>query len=210
MSAIRVVIVDDHPMVRAGLRALLEESTEVAVVGEASDGTQIEDLVAWTEAEVVLMDLSMPRVDGVTATKRIAVAAPGVSVVALTSLTDRARVRAAMSAGAVGYVLKDSEPEDLLQAIAAAAAGNVPIDPRVAGALLPIEEREATPSAAVLSAREQEVLTLVARGLANKQIASRLGISEATVKAHLGSVFRQIGVADRTSAALWARDHGLG
>jgi DNA-binding NarL/FixJ family response regulator len=129
---------------------------------------------------------------------------PDTKVVVLTSFSDRARVSEALAAGAVGYQLKDCEPAELLGAVRAAAAGNVPLDPRVARVLLP--EPSGRPSDA-LSPRELEVLRLVAAGMANKQIARALGISERTVKAHLGRVFRQLGVADRTSAALWARDH---
>ena len=123
----------------------------------------------------------------------------------LTSFSDRERVSDAMAAGAVGYQLKDCEPADLLAAVRAAGAGHVPIDPRVAGILLP--DTSGGRPEDLISPREIEVLLLVAQGLANKQIGRRLGISERTVKAHLGRVFRQIGVADRTSAALWARDH---
>jgi DNA-binding NarL/FixJ family response regulator len=129
---------------------------------------------------------------------------PEVRVVVLTSFSDRERVADALEAGAVGYQLKDCEPAELLAAVRAAAAGHVPIDPRVARVLLPGASSRPQDQ---LSPREAEVLRLVARGLANKQVARALGITERTVKAHLGRVFRQIGVADRTSAALWARDH---
>ena len=126
-------------------------------------------------------------------------------VVVLTSFADQPRVQAALAAGAVGYLLKDSDPRDVISAVRQAAAGHVPIDARVAQALLPGSQ---TPAAGhTLSGREAEVLSLVAQGMANKQIARQLGISERTVKAPLGKVFRQIGVADRTSAALWAREH---
>jgi DNA-binding NarL/FixJ family response regulator len=126
----------------------------------------------------------------------------------LTSFSDRPRVAEALAAGAVGYLLKDSEPDQVLAAIRAAAAGHAPLDPRVARALLPTAGNRS--GADGLSGREAEVLGLVAEGLANKQIARRLGISERTVKVHLGSVFRRLGVTDRTSAALWAREHGYG
>jgi DNA-binding NarL/FixJ family response regulator len=125
-------------------------------------------------------------------------------VVVLTSFADRQRVSDAVRAGAVGYLLKDCTPEELVAAVRAAAAGHVPLDPRVAGALLP---SRTDPPEEVLSEREQEVLLLAAQGLANKQIGRRLGISESTVKVHLGNIYRRIGVTDRTSAALWARDH---
>ena len=203
---IRVVLVDDHPLVRAGIRALVEAAGDIEVVAEAADGQAAVDSVTGLREppDVVLMDLSMPGVDGVTATRRLSDAGAGGAVVVLTSFADLARVAEALEAGAVGYLLKDSEPADLLAGIRAAAAGHAPLDPRVARALLPTR---APAPGADLSDREREVLALVAHGLANKQIATRLGITERTVKVHLGSVFRRIGVADRTSAALWAREH---
>lgn len=201
---IRVLVVDDHAMVRAGLTTLLEAEGDIAVVGSAGDGAAAVDAAADSLPDVVLMDLSMPVVDGAEATRRVLAAVPDTKVVVLTSFSDRARVSEALAAGAVGYQLKDCEPAELLGAVRAAAAGNVPLDPRVARVLLP--DPTGRP-ADVLSPREREVLRLVAAGMANKQIARALGISERTVKAHLGKVFRQLGVVDRTSAALWARDH---
>ncbi len=211
---ITVAIVDDHPLVRAGLRSMLETAPDIEVVGEASDGDEVLALVAQHDPRVVLMDLSMPRMGGTDATRALRSAGVDARVVVLTSYSDRSRVQSALAAGAVGYLLKDSEPHDLIAGVRAAARGHVPIDPRVAGALLPSEDspapaRAAGPEAAGLSQRECEVLAEVARGHANKQIAKRLGITEGTVKAHLGNIYRQIGVLDRTSAALWARDHGL-
>lgn len=204
---ITILLVDDHQLVRAGLRALLESVDDLRVVGEAGDGDAAVDLAVAERPDVVLMDLSMPRVDGVEATRRLAAAGVDTRVVVLTSFADQPRVQAALAAGAVGYLLKDSDPRDVISAVRQAAAGHVPIDARVAQALLPGSQ---TPAAGhTLSGREAEVLSLVAQGMANKQIARQLGISERTVKAHLGKVFRQIGVADRTSAALWARDHGV-
>jgi DNA-binding NarL/FixJ family response regulator len=201
----RVLVVDDHQMVRAGLVTLLGATEDVTVVGQAADGSEAVVLAAELTPDVVLMDLSMPVLDGVEATRQMVTAVPGVRVVVLTSFSDRARVTDALAAGAIGYLLKDCEPPDLLAAIRAAAAGHVPLDPRVAGALLPSPGGGRPEDA--LSPRELEVLRLVADGRANKQIARQLGISERTVKAHLGRVFRQLGVGDRTSAALWARDH---
>ncbi|HRB98642.1 MAG TPA: response regulator transcription factor [Dermatophilaceae bacterium] len=202
---ITILLVDDHQLVRAGLRALLESVDDLRVVGEAGDGDAAVDLAVAERPDVVLMDLSMPRVDGVEATRRLAAAGVDTRVVVLTSFADQPRVQAALAAGAVGYLLKDSDPRDVISAVRQAAAGHVPIDARVAQALLPGSQ---TPAAGhTLSGREAEVLSLVAQGMANKQIARQLGISERTVKAHLGKVFRQIGVADRTSAALWAREH---
>jgi DNA-binding NarL/FixJ family response regulator len=200
-----VVVVDDHQMVRAGLLALLESSGDVTVVGQAVDGADAVRVVTQLRPDVVLMDLSMPVMDCVEATRQVVAGVPGARVVVLTSFSDRARVNDALAAGAIGYLLKDCEPPELLAAVRAAAAGHVPLDPRVAGALLPSAGASRPQDA--LSPREQQVLRLVAEGRANKQIARELGISERTVKAHLGRVFRQVGVGDRTSAALWARDH---
>ena len=200
----RVLLVDDHAMVRAGIAAMLSVTDDLEVVGQATDGAAAVAAANECSPDVVLMDLSMPGVDGVEATRQILTDHPDVRIVVLTSFSDRDRVSDALAAGAVGYQLKDCEPADLLAAVRAAAAGHVPIDARVAGVLLP------TPGGRpedLISAREVEVLQLVTQGLANKQIGRRLGISERTVKAHLGRIFRQIGVADRTSAALWARDH---
>ena len=180
------------------------------MVGEARDGAEAVASASGTGPDVVLMDLSMPGVDGVEATRTLLAADPGARVLVLTSFSDRERVREVLAAGAIGYVLKDCEPAELVAAVRSAAKGHVPLDPRVAGALLPSPGDGATPSADAgggLSPRETEVLRLVAQGLANKQIARALGITERTVKAHLGRVFREIGVLDRTSAALWARDH---
>ena len=208
---IGVLLVDDHPLVRAGMRTLIETgATDIDVVGEAADGEAAVSTIAASArpADVVLMDLSMPGVDGITATRRLMEGGYAGAVVVLTSFSDRPRVAEALAAGAVGYLLKDSEPGEVLAAIRAAAAGYAPLDPRVARILLPADpSRSGAPG---LSGREAEVLGLVAEGLANKQIARRLGISERTVKVHLGSVFRRLGVSDRTSAAIWAREHGFG
>ncbi len=201
---IRVVLVDDHQLLRTGLASLLEAADDVTVVGEAGDGEQALAVLAEVpDVDVVLMDLSMPVLDGVAATGRVRAEYPEVRVVVLSSFAEHMRVRDAVSAGAVGYVLKDSTPDELIAAIRAAAGGNAPLDPRVAGALLPGTSEPAS----LLSARETEVLQLAAQGLPNKQIARSLGIAERTVKVHLGNVFRSIGVRDRTSAALWAREH---
>ena len=202
-----VVVVDDHRLVRAGLRTIIDASSDLRVVGEAGDGAEAVAVVGEVAPDVVLMDLSMPGVDGIEAIRRLRATGATPPVVVLTSFAEADRVRDAVEAGAIGYLLKDSEPGDVLDAVRAAAAGHAPLDPRVARALLPSAERR--PSGPALSDREREVLAHVARGQANKQIARALGISERTVKAHLGNVFRQLGVGDRTSAALWARDHGI-
>ena len=209
---IRVLLVDDHQLVRAGVTTLLQSDPEITVVGEARNGREAVESVQGLGPDVVLMDLSMPEMDGVEATRAVLARQPATKVLVLTSFSDRQRVKEVLAAGAIGYVLKDSEPADLLAAVHAAARGHVPIDPRVAAALLPGSAGGTAGSGAAdgLSPRETEVLRLVAQGLANKQIARALGITERTVKAHLGRVFREIGVLDRTSAALWARDNLTG
>jgi DNA-binding NarL/FixJ family response regulator len=152
------------------------------------------------------MDLEMPGKDGIQATREVLAHRPATAVVILTSFSDRERILAALDAGAVGYLLKDVQPDELARAIAAAAGGQAPLDPRAARELL-VGRRTAAPT---LTAREEEVLELLAAGLPNKLIARRLAISERTVKGHLTHVFERIGVTDRTQAALWAREHGLG
>jgi len=202
---IRVLLADDHRLVRAGLAGLLSTAPDIEVVGEAADGRQAVELAGTTGPDVILMDLSMPVLDGIEATRQILDAAPSIRVIALTSFADQDKVSDMLASGAVGYLLKDSEPADLLAAVRSASAGGAPLDPRVAIALLP--NRQPTSVVDQLSLREREVLALASKGLANKQIGRTLGIAERTVKVHLGNVFRRIGVSDRTSAALWARDN---
>jgi DNA-binding NarL/FixJ family response regulator len=201
---IALLLVDDHQMVRAGLATLLDATDDIVVVGQAGDGQAAVEAARHTMPDVVLMDLSMPVLDGVAATRQVLADRPEVKVVVLTSFSDRDRVTEALSAGAIGYLLKDCDPAELLAAVRSAAAGHAPLDPRVARVLLPTGESRPQDN---LSPREIEVLRLVAQGLANKQIGRRLGITERTVKAHLGRVFRVLDVADRTSAALWAHRH---
>lgn len=204
---IRVVIADDHNVVRAGLEQLLGASEDVEIVAAASNGQEAVDLCLEQAPDVVLMDLNMPVLDGIQATRRIHEALPNTRVVVLTSFSDRERILDALDAGAIGYLLKDAEPEELIQGIRAAARGESPLAPKAAGAVL--QARVDRRPGEELSTREREILVLLGSGLANKQIARRLGISEKTVKVHLTSVFRRIGVEDRTQAALWAERHGL-
>lgn len=204
---IRVVLADDHPLARAGLQQLLGALDGIDVVGVASDGAEAVEVSVARDPDVVLMDLEMPGTDGITATRRLHQRQARAAVIVLTSFSDRDRILAALDAGAVGYLLKDAEPRELERAIAAAARGEAPLDPRAARELLVARDRPG--GGPQLSDRESEVLTLVAQGLPNKLIARRLGITERTVKGHLTHVFEQIGVTDRTQAALWARDHGL-
>jgi DNA-binding NarL/FixJ family response regulator len=204
---IRVVVVDDHTIVRNGLVQLLGSDPELEVVGAAGDGEAAVILCLEQRPDVALMDLSMPGMGGVDATRRIAEQGNGVQVVVLTSFADRERVLDALKAGAIGYLLKDAEPEELIRAIHAAARGESPLDPRAARTMLAAQQ---TPGPLeLLTERERQVLALVAEGLPNKQIGRRLEISEKTVKAHLTSAFRAIGVDDRMQAGLWARRHGL-
>jgi DNA-binding NarL/FixJ family response regulator len=204
---IRVLIADDHALVRAGIEQTLDGIEGLELVGSARGGAHAVELALERRPDVVLMDLEMPEVDGIEATRRIVDSCPGARVVVLTAFSDRPRILRALDAGASGYLLKDAEPEELLAGVRAAAAGDAPLDPKAARTVL-VERRERQP-AEELTEREREVLFLLAGGLANKQIARRLAISEKTVKAHLTSVFRRIGVFDRTQAALWAERHGL-
>jgi len=205
---IRVVIVDDHAVVRAGLEQLLNGESDLEVVGTAASGDEGVALVREQRPDVVLMDLQMPGVDGVSATRTI-VGEGLADVLVLTSYSDAERIVGALDAGALGYLLKDAEPDEVLRGIRSVARGESPINPRAARELLGAR-RTTGPSTADLTRRETEVLGLVRQGLANKQIARRLGISERTVKAHLTSAFQRIGVVDRTQAALWAERNGLG
>ena len=203
---IDVLIAEDHSVVRGGLVELLGVTDDLEVVGTAADGAEAIELARELRPDVVLMDISMPGVDGIRATGSILEAEPEARVVMLTAFSDRDRVVAALDAGAIGYLLKDAEPQEVLDAIRAAARGEAPLAPRAARELLAARSEE---QRADLSKREREVLVLVAEGLPNKLIARRLEISEKTVKAHLTSVFQRIGVSDRTQAALWAQRHGL-
>ncbi len=203
---IRVVLVDDHAVVRSGLAQLLSGADDIEVVGQAGDGAEGVEVVRRTHPDVIVMDLQMPGVDGVEATRRIVAEQLGGEVVVLTSFSDNARIVAALDAGAVGYLLKDADPEDVLGGVRAVSRGESPLHPRVARQLL-TARGVPTPGGVQLTPREAEVLDLVRAGLANKQIARRLSISERTVKAHLTSVFQRIGVVDRTQAALWAERH---
>lgn len=209
---IRVVVADDHAVVRSGLSGLIGSTDDLEVVGVARDGSEAVALVRAHGPDVVVMDLQMPVLDGVEATRAIVAEQLGAEVLVLTSFSDHARIDAAIEAGAVGYLLKDAEPEVLLDGIRAVARGESPLDPRAARRLLARAAGaapQAAPADADLSPREAEVLALVVEGLLNKQIAQRLGITERTVKAHLTSAYQRIGVADRTQAALWAARHEL-
>lgn len=204
---IRIVIADDHKVVRTGLEQLMDTFDDVDLVGSGANGEEAIALCREIEPDVALLDLAMPVVDGIEATRRIKAARPSTNVVVFTSFSDRDRILQALDAGAIGYLLKDTEPDELHRGIQAAARGESPLAPKAAAQVL--AARAGTGSTDELSEREREVLLLVADGLANKQIARRLGISEKTVKGHLTRVFQTIGVADRTQAALWAERNGL-
>jgi DNA-binding NarL/FixJ family response regulator len=202
---IRVVIVDDHAVVRSGLELLLAATDDLELVGSAEDGDRAAGVVADVRPDVVVMDLSMPMVGGVEATEALRRAHPTCRVLILTSFGGRDSVLDAINAGADGYVLKHSDPRELLAAIRAVHEGGAPLDPMAGRALL--ESRRASPVTVSLTERETEVLTAVREGLSNKQIARRLAISEKTVKSHLGRIFQRLGVTDRTQAAVWASRH---
>jgi DNA-binding NarL/FixJ family response regulator len=204
---IRVLVADDHAIVRSGLTLLLASAKDLDVVGEASNGNEAVELVKELVPDVVLMDLSMPQLDGTEATRRIVATGLPTRVVALTSFSDQERITSTIDAGAAGYVLKDSAPDEIVRAVRAAAAGQSPLDPKAAQVLL--LARSGAGRAGELTSRESEVLALLAEGWSNRKIASRLGITDATVKAHLTRVFQALGVTDRTQAALWAHKHGF-
>lgn len=203
--SVRVMIVDDHPVVRRGLADVLEADAEIEVVGMFASAREAIAAIASVAPDVVLMDISMPGLDGIAATREVLRQRPATRVVILTSYAEEATVLSALDGGATGYLLKDAEPDEVIRGVHAAGRGEVPLAPRVARVML--GARRSSAPVEPLTARESEILSLVAEGLANKQIASRLGISEKTVKAHLGSVFQRLGVSSRTEAAIWARDH---
>jgi len=200
------MIVEDHPVARAGLAELLGAAEGIELVGAAGGGSEALELARSTPADVVLMDLSMPEMGGIEATRRLMELPDPPRVVVLTAFADRERILGALDAGAVGYLLKDAEPAEIFEGIRVAAEGDSPIAPRAARELVDARRER---SAVDLTDREREVLGLVADGLPNKLIARELEISEKTVKTHLTSIFNEIGVSDRTQAALWAQRHGM-
>ena len=204
---IRVLLADDHGVIRDGLGRLIASFDDIELVGAAADGAEAIRLSAELAPDVVLMDLDMPGVDGIEATKRVLEDRPRTAVLVLTSFSDRPRILGAIEAGACGYLLKDVAAEEVAEGIRAAARGESPLDPRAARTILTAQS-EPDPAAG-LSAREAEVLELLVEGLPNKLIARRLEISEKTVKTHLTAIFRTLGVTDRTQAALWAERSGF-
>ena len=205
-STIRVLITDDHPVVRAGLRGMLELESDIEIVGEASNGREALSLVGRLKPEVVLMDLQMPELDGVSATQQIRGSHPETHVLVLTTYDTDADITRAISAGAIGYLLKDAPRQELFHAIRSAARGESVLTPAVAARLM---DKMRSPIEESLSEREIEVLTEVADGKSNKEIADELFISEATVKTHLVHIFGKLGVADRTAAVTAALERGI-
>jgi NarL family two-component system response regulator LiaR len=204
---IRLVIADDHNVVRQALRLFLSLSSDLEVVGEAGDGAEAVRLVLELDPDVVLMDLVMPGMDGVTAIRAIREAGARAEIIALTSVTENATVLEAIRAGAVGYLLKNADGEELRRAVRGAAAREAQLSPEAAGAL--VSELRGAARKVDLSAREREVLQLIARGLANKEIALALSIGDRTVKFHVASLLAKLHVQSRTQAAMYAIRAGL-
>ena len=204
---IRVLVVDDHAVVREGLRTYLALQDGIEVVGEAADGEEALAAAERLRPDVILMDLVMPGLDGAGAMRELRRRRPAARVIVLTSYADDDRLLPAIQAGAAGYLLKNVQPAELARAVRAAHAGEALLDPSVAARLVEHLSREPPPER--LTPREHEVLELICRGLSNKLIARELGVSEKTVKAHVGHVLAKLGVSDRTQAALFAVRHGL-
>ena len=205
--SIRILIADDHSVVRQGLKMFLGLDPELEVVGEAANGEEAVRKAGELHPDVVLMDLLMPKMDGITATATIRRAQPDTEVIALTSVLEDATVVSAVRAGAIGYLLKDTQADELCGAIHAAAAGQVRLAPQAAARLMNEVRTPENPD--MLTEREIEVLRLLAQGQANKEIARSLHIAEKTVKTHVSHILAKLGVSDRTQAALYAVKQGL-
>ena len=211
---IRVCLVDDHAVVRRGLRGYLELVEDMEIVGEAADGQAALDMVAALVADgrapdVVLMDLLMPGTDGVTATGLLTQRCAGVAVVAMTSYSEADRIRGALEAGAAGYLLKDAEADEVVDAIRKAHHGQMPLGPAISRQLAHAFSAPGRVAHDALTAREHEVLLLLAAGLSNREIATRLSISERTARTHVSSILEKLGLRSRTQAALYAIQQGL-
>lgn len=211
---IRVLVADDHVVVRRGVAAFLEETSDIRVVAEAAEGaaalTEIQRLEsAGNPVHVVLTDLIMPGIDGIETTKLVRKRHPGVVVIVLTSFGEADRVRAALAAGAAGYVLKDAGVEELSAAIRAGRRGEIHLDAAVTRHLTSSLTRPAVPGY-LLTARERVVLGEVAAGRSNQEIADRLVLSERTVRTHVSNILAKLGLASRTQAAIWARENDIG
>ena len=207
---IRILVVDDHAVVREGLRAFLGLQPGFEIVGEAADGEEAVERAAQLDPDVILMDLVMPKLDGVSAMRALRRHSPRCRVIVLTSFLEDDRLLPALEAGAAGYLLKNSQPAELARAVRAAHSGEAIIDPTVAARLVhALSDRPQGSALDQLTGRERDVLTLIASGRSNKRIALELGISEKTVKTHVGHVLAKLGVTDRTQAAVLAVRHGL-
>lgn len=204
---ITVLLADDHGVMREGLGRLIDALDDLELVGTAADGGEAVERARALTPDVVVMDLDMPVLDGIEATRRVRVESPGTAVLVLTAFSDRRRILGALEAGACGYLLKDASSTEVADGIRAAARGESPLDPRAARTVL--SARTEPDPLDGLSPRERDVLALLVQGLPNKLIARRLEITEKTVKSHLTRVFREIGVTDRTQAALWAERRGF-
>ncbi len=205
-DAIRVLIVDDHAVVRQGLRAFLQTQDDLDVVGEAADGEEAVRRVRELVPEVVLMDLVMPKLDGIAAIREMRLLSPSTKVIVLTSFADDEKVFAAVKAGAAGYLLKDVQPQELGEAIRTVYRGEAQLHPTVAAKLMQevAESGRQRPALDSLTNREMDVLRLIARGMSNKEIARELGVAEKTVKTHVSNILQKLHLADRTQAALYA------
>lgn len=207
---IRILIADDHAVVRQGLRTFLDLQEEIDVVGEAVDGEDAIDSVERLAPDVVLMDLVMPGLGGIEAIRRIRERHPSTRVIVLTSFLEDEKVFPAVRAGAAGYLLKDVQPEELVRAIQIVHDGQALLHPAVAARLMEeVAQCDVRPAPDVLTPREREVLASLARGLSNKAIAREFGVAEKTVKTHVSNILGKLGVADRTQAALWAVREGV-
>ncbi len=213
MNSISVLVVDDHPMIRSGVRASLAQRREISIVGEAADGLEAVEKAQLMKPDVILMDLSMPHLDGLEATKRLAKAAPGSRILILTMHDDPRYVRAAVRNGAKGYILKDSSPEDLFRAIIAVCSGTTFFSARASQLLLnEVVEGRGTlrvKNEAELTPREREVLILVAKGLANKEIARQLGIGTRTIETHRERIGSKLGLRGAAALTRYAIKHGM-
>ena len=210
MDKISVLIVDDHAVVRQGLRTLLELQEEIEVVGEASNGVESVDQARQLLPDVVLMDLMMPEMDGIEATRSIRSLSPSTKVIILTSFAEDDKVFPSIKAGAQGYLLKNVSPADLIKAVKAAHRGEVQLDPEIAKKLMDeYSSRPSKPTSGELTEREMEVLRLIARGLNNRDIAGKLVLSEKTVKTHVSNILSKLHLSDRTQAAIYAFREGL-